>query len=62
MFCIGAAPTLPGIEDKFSNPMIFLSIVKFTNSCQFTEEPTEIVLSVLLKLIFIKSGFRTIPS
>ncbi len=39
IFCIGLAPTLPGIKDKFSTPHKPTSIHFKTNSCQTSPEP-----------------------
>jgi hypothetical protein len=32
---MGAAPTVPGMRDKFSNPERFFSMVSKTKECQF---------------------------
>ena len=51
MFWIGAAPTLPGINDKFSiPPRLFLSAHK-TISCQFSPALISTITSLIDSLI-----------
>ena len=45
IFCTGAAPTVPGIKDKFSSPPKFFSRHHWTNSCQFSPAPTLTITS-----------------
>ena len=40
IFCIGAAPTDPGIKDKFSIPYHLFSTQYETKSSQFSPDPT----------------------
>ena len=39
MFCTGAAPTVPGINARFSSPGQPLASVHATKSCQFSPAP-----------------------
>ena len=39
MFCMGEAPTLPGIKERFSAPAKLFSIQYKTNGCQPTPAP-----------------------
>ena len=55
MFCIGAAPTRPGIRDKFSTPPKPLLTHHWTKSCQFSPAIT------LITTLFLFSSIISIP-
>src|SRR5438105_7351468 len=65
MFCMGDAPTLPGINDRFSTPaQLFLMQCK-TNRCQFSPAPTLTYTFLLSSFIFsipLTSFLKTSPS
>ena len=61
MFCIGPAPTVPGIRARFSNPNLLFRRVHFTKSCQFSPEATSVVSSSIT-LIPFKEFLTTNPS
>ena len=65
MFCIGLAPTLPGIKLRFSMPPKPLSIQFNTNSCQFSPAPDSTITSLAVSSItsnLLISFFITSPS
>ena len=47
MFCMGLAPTLPGMRDKFSKPCHPSSSVCITNPCHGSPAPAETMASVV---------------
>jgi len=51
IFCIGALPTFPGIETKFSIPPKLFSIHHQTNLSQLSPAPTETKTSLSSSLI-----------
>ena len=66
MFCIGAAPTLPGIRDRFSIPLYPLFKDQRTNSCQFSPACTLInpspTTSIPLRATFTTKPLKSLQS
>ena len=62
MFCIGPAPTEPGIRAKFSRPNIFFERDHSTKSCQFSPEATSTIKSsscfIPISLFFTTSPLK----